>query len=134
MFVGAHYTFSKVPLFDWIKDWLGQDRNNYDKFGHVFQGIVPVLIAREIFIRKKIITGEGWVNFLSFNVCATTALVYELIEFIACYTSGKNPDTFLGTQGYNWDSQTDMLAAVIGGLITIMFRKVHRRMMEKEFS
>jgi putative membrane protein len=134
MFIGAHYTFSKVPLFDWIRDYFGQDRNNFDKLGHFVQGIVPVLISRELFIRKKIIRGYKWVTFLSFCICLSTTAVYEVVEFIAVTIAGKNPNTFLGTQGYALDSQSDMFFAVIGGLMTIFFfRKAHDMIVEKEF-
>jgi len=134
MFVGAHYTFSRVPLFDWISDFLGQDRNNYDKFGHFFQGIIPVLIAREIFLRRKIVIGYKLISFLSFCICMATTSVYELIEYIVCTIAGGNPATFLGTQGDLWDSQTDMLAAALGGLFMLFFlRKLHDRIIEKEF-
>jgi putative membrane protein len=134
MFVGAHYTFSRVPIFDWIKEILGTERNDFDKFGHVFQGIIPILLTRELFIRKKIIAGSGWISFISFCICMATTSVYEIIEYMVCSIAGKNPTTFLGTQGDIWDSQSDMLAAAIGGLFMLLFlRKLHDRIIEKEF-
>lgn len=134
MFVGAHYTFSRVPLFDLIAELLGQQRNNFDKFGHFVQGVIPILITRELFIRRKIISGYKWVSFISFCICMSTTSVYELIEYIACSIAGKSPVTFLGTQGDVWDSQTDMLAAAVGGLIMLLFfRKMHDKIIEKDF-
>jgi putative membrane protein len=134
MFIGAHYTFSRVPLFDLIRDYFGQNRNNFDKFGHFFQGIIPVLITRELFLRKKIVTDYKWISFISFCICMATTSVYELIEYIVCSIAGGNPETFLGTQGDIWDSQTDMLAAALGGLfMLLLLRKVHDRIIEKEF-
>jgi putative membrane protein len=134
MFVGAHYTFSRVPLFDWLRDFLGQDRNYYDKFGHFFQGIIPVLMVRELFLRRKNVTGYKLISFISFCICMATTAVYELIEYIVCSLAGGNPSTFLGTQGDIWDSQSDMLAAALGGLfILFVLRKVHDRIIEKEF-
>lgn len=134
MFIGAHYTFSRVPGFDWLSLITGQERNNFDKFGHVFQGVVPVLIVRELFFIKQIITKQGWLNFIALNVCLATAAIYEIIEYIACDISGKDPSNFLGTQGYHWDSQTDMLAALIGGLLVVGFlSKAHFKLMKKEF-
>jgi len=134
MFVGAHYTFSRVPLFDWIREFLGQERNNFDKFGHFFQGIIPVLMTREVFLRRKIVTGYKWISFISFCICMATASVYELIEYIVCIIAGGDPSTFLGTQSDIWDSQSDMLAAALGGLFILFFlRKVHDRIIEKEF-
>jgi putative membrane protein len=134
MFVGAHYTFSRVPLFDWIKEYLGQDRNNFDKFGHFFQGIIPVVMTREMFLRRKIVKGYKWISFISFCICMATTSVYELIEYIVCIIAGGNPETFLGTQGDIWDSQSDMLAAALGGLFMLLFlRKAHDNIIEKEF-
>ena len=60
LFVGGHFTYAEVPLFDWIKEVFHQSRNNYDKVGHFTQGFVPALIAREIFIRKQVIKEGGW--------------------------------------------------------------------------
>lgn len=134
MFIGAHYTFSKVPFFNDIKDYLGHSRNNFDKLGHFIQGIVPVLISRELFIRRKYITGYKLISFVSFCICMATTSVYELIEYIVFLWAGKNPEAFLGMQGDIWDSQTDMLAAALGGLFTLIFlRKIHNLIMEKEF-
>ncbi len=134
MFIGAHYTFSRVPLFDWIKDTFGHSRNNFDKFGHFFQGIVPVIISREVFLRRKYVIGNKLTSFVSFCICMATTSVYELIEYIVFIFFGKNAAAFLGTQGDFWDSQTDMLAAALGGLFTLIFlRQIHNRLIEKEF-
>jgi len=134
MFIGAHYTFSRVPVFEWIQHHFGHSRNNFDKFGHFIQGIVPVLISREIFIRRKYITGPKLINFIAFCIVMATTSVYELIEYIAFQIAGKDPSAFLGTQGDIWDSQTDMLAAALGGLFTLAFlRKMHNHFIEKEF-
>lgn len=134
MFIGAHYTFSRVPLFSWIQDYFGQSRNNFDKLGHFVQGIIPILITREIFIRRKIMKDYKWISFISFCVCLATTSTYEIVEFIVCSIAGKNPDTFLGTQGYIWDSQSDMLFAALGGIVTLLFfRKFHDRIIEYEF-
>jgi putative membrane protein len=134
LFIGAHYTFSKVPFFTVIKDYFGHTRNNFDKLGHFIQGIVPVLISREIFIRRRYITGYKLISFISFCICMATTSVYELIEYIVFLWAGKNPEAFLGMQGDIWDSQTDMLAAALGGLFTLIFlRKIHNLIIEKEF-
>jgi putative membrane protein len=134
MFIGAHFTFSRVPLFDWIRETFGQDRNNYDKLGHFVQGIVPVLLTRELFIRGKIMKDYRWISFISFCVCLATTSTYEIVEFLACSISEKDPDSFLGTQGYIWDSQSDMFFAALGGIIMLLFfRKLHDRIIEREF-
>jgi len=134
MFIGAHYTFSRVPLFNWIKDYFGLDRNYYDKVGHFFQGIIPVIMAREIFIRKNLVKGNKLISFIAFCICMATTAVYEIIEYLVCSVANGNPATFLGTQGDIWDSQSDMLSAALGGLFMIfVLQKMHNRIIEKEF-
>lgn len=134
MFIGAHYSYARVPLFDWIGDYIGQERNNFDKLGHFFQGVVPVLISRELFIRKIIIRNSRWVSFISFCICLATTSFYEIAEYFACAAVGANPNSFLGMQGNIWDSQTDMLFAALGGLFTLFFlSNLHDRMMERSF-
>lgn len=134
MFVGGHYTFSRVPLFNWLRDLLNQDRNNFDKVGHFIQGVVPVLISREVFIRRKVVRGKGWIGFLAFCICLSTTAFYEIVEFLVCASAGRNPSTFLGTQGYVWDSQSDMLYAMLGGLFTLfVLARFQDRMIQKEF-
>lgn len=119
LFIGGHYTYAQVPLFNWLRDVLHQSRNNYDKVGHFFQGFVPAMIVREIFIRRNIIHKTGWVLVLTVCVCATISMCYEFLEWMVSVTSGSAGDSFLGTQGDIWDTQSDMLCAVIGA--TCMF-------------
>jgi putative membrane protein len=132
LFVGAHYTFSRVPYIKEIGSLFGFERNNFDKLGHFIQGVVPVLIARELFTRKKLVQ-QNWIEFLAFCICLSTTAVYEIVEFLTCIIAGKQLENFTGAQGYIWDSQTDMLAAVIGGLFTIFFlKKAHNRAIKRE--
>ncbi len=134
MFIGAHFSYAKEPLFNWIKDYFGQERNNFDKLGHFIQGMVPVLISRELFIRRKIVGDFKWISFISFCICLATTSFYEIAEYIVCAAAGANPDTFLGMQGNIWDSQTDMLFAAFGGLFTVFFlSKLHDRIIEASF-
>jgi putative membrane protein len=134
MFVGAHYTFSRVPLFDLIRDYLGQERNSFDRVGHFLQGVIPVLMIREIFIRRRLMENQKWNNFIAFCVSMAVTAVYEIIEFLVCSLAKGNPSTFLGTQGDIWDSQSDMFAAALGALLVILFlTKLHNRIIEKEF-
>jgi len=134
IFIGAHYSYARVPLFNEIRDFLGHGRNNFDRFGHLIQGIIPVIVTREILIRKQLITNYKWISFLSFCICLASTAFYELVEALACWISGLDLDVFLGTQGDVWDSQSDMMCAAIGGLFTIfIFRKMQDRLIEKEF-
>lgn len=121
LYIGGHYTYAEVPLFDWIKDVLHQDRNNYDKVGHFIQGFVPAIITRELLIRKQVVAKRGWLFFLSTCVCLAISAVYELIEAMVAMMTGESADAFLGTQGYVWDTQTDMLCALIGAICALSF-------------
>jgi len=121
LMIGGHYTYAEVPLFDYIKDVFELDRNNYDKVGHFVQGFVPAIITKEIFIRKNIIVSNGWQNFLVICVCLAFSAFYELIEWWVALYSGQNAEAFLGTQGYIWDTQSDMALALIGAICAIVF-------------
>ncbi len=98
--VGGKYTYAEVPLFDWISEAFGWERNNYDKVGHFMQGFVPALITREILIRKQVVNFSAWRNFLIVSVCLAFSAFYELIEWWAAIMIGAAADDFLGTQGY----------------------------------
>lgn len=128
LMVGGHYTYAEVPLFDWFKDILGWQRNNYDKLGHFAQGLVPALVAREIFIRRNVVRGLRWTNFLVIAACLAISAMYELIEWWVAELSGTAAEAFLGTQGYAWDTQSDMLWALFGALTaTLFFSRLHDR-------
>lgn len=120
LMIGGHYTYADVPLFDHLKDMFDLDRNNYDKVGHLFQGFVPVLIAREILIRKHIVNGMAWLNFLSICVTLAISAFYELIEWWVALASGESAEAFLGLQGYIWDTQSDMFYALIGAISALL--------------
>lgn len=121
LMVGGHYTYAEVPLFDWLSLEFEWSRNNYDKLGHFAQGFVPVLIAREILIRKQVINGIAWTNFFSISVALAFSAFYELIEWWVALGSDEAADAFLGTQGYIWDTQSDMGWALLGAILSIIF-------------
>lgn len=120
LMVGGHYTYAEVPLFDTIKPIFGFERNNYDKLGHFFQGFVPAMIAREILIRRAIIPRPGWRNFFTVSVCLAFSAFYELIEWLVAISSGESAEAFLGTQGFAWDTQTDMALALVGAILALI--------------
>ena len=129
LMIGGHYTYAEVPFFDHL---FGSTRNNYDKLGHFAQGFVPALIAREVIIRLKIIPKRGWMNF--FILCFALALsaFYELIEWWVALASGEAAEAFLGTQGYVWDTQSDMMFALIGAATALLFfSRWHDRQLER---
>ncbi len=121
LFVGGHYTYAEVPLFDWIKETFYQTRNNYDKVGHFTQGFVPAMITRELLLRKNVVQKSGWLSFLTVCVCLSISACYEFLEWFVAIESGQNSDAFLGTQGYVWDTQSDMLYAFMGAICMIVF-------------
>ncbi len=120
LMVGGHYTYAEVPLFDWLKPVLGFERNNYDKVGHFFQGFVPALIAREILIRKSIVPAVAWRNFFIVCFCLAFSAFYELIEWFVAVLSATAAEAFLGTQGYVWDTQSDMAYALVGAIAALI--------------
>ncbi|TSD67352.1 DUF2238 domain-containing protein [Inquilinus sp. KBS0705] len=121
LFIGGHYTYAQVPLFNWIKDTFHQTRNNYDKVGHFTQGFVPAMITRELFIRLQVVKPGKWLAFLTVCVCVTISVLYEFLEWFVAIVSGESGDSFLGTQGYIWDTQSDMLYAMIGATCMVIF-------------
>lgn len=132
LLVGGHYTYAEVPLFNEMKSLFGFERNNYDKIGHIMQGFVPAMIARELIIRLDIIRGRYWRNF--FIICFTLALsaFYELLEWWVALVSEQAAEAFLGTQGYEWDTQSDMGYALIGAVAAlVLLSKLHDRQLMK---
>lgn len=127
MAIGAHYSYSEVPLFNLIQDTFNSDRNNYDKMGHVVQGILPVLISQEVLFRNRIVRSPQWINFLSVCIALSVAAAYELIEWSAILFGSETTENFLGMQGYAWDAQSDMLYALAGALLALLFAKSLRR-------
>jgi putative membrane protein len=124
--VGGHYTYAEVPLFDWLRDAFNMTRNNYDKVGHLAQGFIPAVIAREILLRREIITKKGWLAFIVVCICLAISALYELIEWWAALLSGEAADAFLGTQGYIWDTQSDMALALLGSILAlVLLSKAH---------
>lgn len=120
LMVGGHYTYAEVPLFDWIKESFDLGRNNYDKVGHFAQGFVPAIVAREILLRKGIIQGKAWMNFFIVCFALSFSAFYELVEWFVAITSGESAEAFLGTQGYIWDTQSDMGMALLGAVLSLM--------------
>lgn len=128
LMIGGHYTYAEVPLFDQIAQWLGHSRNNYDKVGHFAQGFVPAIVAREILLRHGVINGPGWRFFIIVCICLAISAFYELLEWWVALLSDEAAESFLGTQGYVWDTQSDMGLALLGAIVALLcLAKMHDR-------
>lgn len=132
LFIGGHYTYAEVPLFDYIKEVFHQSRNNYDKVGHFAQGLVPAMIIRELFIKKNVVANKSFFNFIIVSICLAISAAYEWIEWFVSILSDDKGDAFLGTQGYIWDTQSDMLFATIGAIVgLILFSKIQDKQLKE---
>jgi putative membrane protein len=134
MFIGGHYIYSKVPLFDWIKDTYDLKRNHYDRFGHLLKGLFAIVL-REILLRKTPLTKGPWLFTIVISISLAIAALYEIIEWLVSKISkgGEASKDFLGIQGDIWDTQWDMLCCLIGSIVALLiFSKLHNRLLKKE--
>ncbi len=136
LMVGGHYTYAEVPVGDWVRDLFDGRRNNYDKLGHFAQGFVPAMIARELVIRLEVFNSARWRDFFIVSFCLGFSAFYELIEWWVALLSDEAADAFLGTQGYIWDTQSDMGFALFGAIAALLLlSKVHdNQMRERGFN
>ncbi len=132
LFYGGKYTYALNPLFDWIQAAFDLSRNNYDKLGHFAQGFTPTLIARELFIRLKVINNRKWLPLILVSIAMLISSLYELVEWWVAVLSGESAEAFLGTQGYVWDTQSDMLMALLGSIAAlILLSRIHDRQIKR---
>jgi putative membrane protein len=128
LMLGGAYTYARVPLGFQLADFFGLTRNPYDKIGHFMQGLVPALVAREVFLRGGYVRGKGMQAFLVVCVVLAISATYEFAEWGAALALGQGADEFLGTQGDPWDTQSDMLFALIGAVAALLvFSRLHDR-------
>jgi putative membrane protein len=103
--VGGYWTYAEVPAGHWVKVALHLARNPYDRLGHLFQGLVPVLIFREVLFRKGVLKPGGWSVFGLIAMALGLSAAYELLEWQTAVWKGASADAFLGSQGDPWDTQ-----------------------------
>jgi putative membrane protein len=128
LMVGGHYTYAEVPVGDWVRDWIGGSRNNYDKLGHLAQGFIPAIVIREILVRNSVVAKRGWLAVIVVCICLAISAFYELLEWWIALLSDDAAESFLGTQGYVWDTQSDMFMALLGAILALlMFSRYHDR-------
>ena len=131
LMVGGHYTYARVPLGFWFQDWLDLSRNHYDRLGHLAQGFVPAILAREILIRSSPLRPGKWLFLLVVCVCLAFSAFYEMIEWWVAVLGGGSADAFLATQGDVWDTQWDMFLALVGAIASqVLLGRVHDRSMD----
>jgi len=131
LMVGGHYTYAEVPAGDWLRDLVGGSRNNYDKLGHLAQGFVPAIVVREVFVRLRVVNRRGWLGFLVVCVCLAISALYELLEWWVALLSAEAAESFLGTQGYVWDTQSDMFLAMVGAILAVsLLSSTHDRQLQ----
>ncbi|QHI71785.1 DUF2238 domain-containing protein [Aminipila terrae] len=119
LIIGGHYTYAEMPVFNWIRDTFHLSRNYYDRLGHFAQGFIPAIITREILIRNEVLNKKKYMPFLVVSICLSISATYELFEFSIAKLTGDSAEAFLGTQGDIWDTQWDMLMALIGSITSL---------------
>ena len=135
LMVGGHYTYAEVPLFNWLRDAYHLGRNNYDKVGHFAQGFIPAVVAREVLIRTSPLRSGKWLSFLVACVCLAISALYERIEWQVSVLTGTAAEAFLGTQGYVWDTQSDMAYALAGAITAVvLLSELHDRQLARDTS
>ncbi len=126
LMIGAKYTYAEVPWFNWLRDEFGLARNYYDRVGHLVQGFVPAMVAREILLRNAVLPRGRWLFFLVTCVCLAISATYEFIEWWVALASSEAADAFLGTQGDVWDTQWDMFLALVGAILAqALLARIH---------
>jgi len=132
LMLGGHYSYAKVPLGFWMEDWFGWTRNNYDKIGHFMQGFGPAVYTREIIARTSPLKRGKWLGFISIAVPLAFSALYEIFEWLASLSDPTDTEAFLGTQGYIWDTQSDMFWCLIGSIVAlILLTGVHNKYLRK---
>jgi len=124
LIIGGHYTYALVPGFEHFLSQVWPERNNYDKLGHFAQGFVPAIICREMVIRLDVFNSVAWQRFFVISFCLGFSAFYELIEWWVALLSGEGAESFLGTQGYVWDTQSDMFLALIGSIMALVILSI----------
>ncbi|MHC4917794.1 MAG: DUF2238 domain-containing protein [Planctomycetota bacterium] len=128
LIVGGYYTYELVPIGDWFKEWLGLERNHYDRLGHFLQGFVPAIMARELLLRRRVLARGPWLFLMVTSVCLAFSAFFEMLEWWAAAAWGESADSYLGSQGDIWDAQWDMFMALIGAVAAqLSLGRVHDR-------
>lgn len=132
LIVGGYYTYAEVPLFNWLRDTLELSRNHYDRVGHLAQGFIPAILAREILLRLSPLRPGGWLFLIVTSICLAFSAFYELFEWWIALLSEQAASAFLGTQGDTWDTQWDMFLALVGAITAqLTLARLHDRQLRR---
>lgn len=132
LMVGGHYTYAEMPVFNWLRDYYGWDRNYYDRLGHVAQGFVPAIVAREVLLRNSVLPCGKWLFFIVVSISLAISAFYEFLEWWVALASGSDAVAFLATQGDVWDTQWDMFLAFCGAIVAqLLMAKWHDRQLSQ---
>jgi putative membrane protein len=132
LLVGAHYTYARMPAFNWLMDTLDLGRNHYDRVGHIAQGFIPAILARELLLRTSPLRKGKWLFFIVVCICLAISAFYELLEWSSAAVTGTAADMFLGTQGDVWDTQKDMALCLLAAIVALVtLGPVHDRSLDK---
>jgi putative membrane protein len=132
LIVGGHYTYAEMPLFNWLRDEFGLARNYYDRLGHVAQGFIPAIIAREVLVRLNVVNGKAWLFFVVVCFCLALSAFYEFVEWWVAVGTGEAATAFLATQGDVWDTQWDMFLALLGAVAAqLLLNRWHDRQLRE---
>ena len=135
LMLGGHYSYARVPLGFWMENWFGWTRNNYDKIGHLIQGFGPAIYTREILWRTSPLRGSRWLSVISIAIPLALSALYEIFEWWASLTNPGDTEAFLGTQGYIYDTQSDLFLCLVGSIIAlVLLTKLHNRHLNKMMS
>jgi len=125
---GGAYTYAETPLGFWLRDTFGFERNPWDRVGHLMQGFVPAILARELMLRCTPLRRGGWLFYLVLAACLSFSAFFELIEWWSALIYGADADAFLATQGDVWDTQWDMFLCLVGATVSLLlWSRVHDR-------
>ncbi len=129
-FIGGHYTYSEVPLFNWLQDTYDLKRNHYDRFGHFLKGLSAIVVM-EILIRKTLLKRGAWLNGITISIILAIAALYEIVEWLSTKLpyAQKEKEDFLGMQGDKWDAQWDMFLALVGSILALV---IFSRLLNKQ--
>jgi putative membrane protein len=130
--IGAHYTYSEVPVYVWIENITGYDvkaeygieRNHYDRVIHFLYGFLMLPACVEIFQARARLVGI-WQVIVPISFLMSHSELYELIEWQAAIIFGGSlGQSYLGTQGDIWDAQKDSFFAAFGAVSSMFIYKI----------